>query len=109
MGGNEDTIIKSNYRPTQLTYGFLVEKGIDKNKTYALEIHSKKNNLLNFTIESILSVNQDYKYRNPLTNRINTYNFNTYKAKAVSIALRSLNNGSVAIYTRKRVMMELKV
>ncbi|MEI2314925.1 DEAD/DEAH box helicase [Bacillus paramobilis] len=102
LGGNEDTIIKSNYRPTQLTYGFLVEKGIDKNKTYALEIHSKKNNLLNFTIESILSVNQDYKYRNPLTNRINTYNFNTYKAKAVSIALRSLNNGSVAIYTPQK-------
>jgi len=102
LGGDENTIIKSNYRPTQLTFGFLVEKGTDKNKTFALEIHSKKNNLLNFTIESILSVNQDYKYRNLSTKRINTYNFNTYKAKAVSIALRSLNNGSVAIYTPQK-------
>jgi len=102
LGGDEDTIIKSNYRPTQLTYSFLVEKGTDKNKTFALETHSKKNNLLNFTIEGVLSVNQDYKYRNPITKRINTYGFKTYKAKAASIALRSLNNGSVAIYTPQK-------
>ncbi|TSI07659.1 DEAD/DEAH box helicase [Lysinibacillus sp. BW-2-10] len=102
LGGNEDTIIKSNYRPSQLIYGFLVEKGNDKNKTFALDIHSKNNELLNFTIEGILSVNQDYKFRNHITKKINTYSFKTYKAKAASVALRSLNNGSVAIYTPQK-------
>ncbi|MGG4166380.1 DEAD/DEAH box helicase [Rossellomorea vietnamensis] len=102
LGGNENTIVKSSYRPTHLTYGFLYEKETDNNKTFTLEMFSKKNNLLDSSIESILSVNKDYKFRNPLTNRINTYNYNTYKAKAASIALRSLNNGSVAIYSPQK-------
>ncbi|WP_226683623.1 DEAD/DEAH box helicase [Sutcliffiella horikoshii] len=102
LGGNKNTIIKSSYRPTQLTYGFLIEKGTDQNKTFALEIFSEKNNLINSSIENILSVNQDYKFRNPTTNRMNTYNYKTYKSKAVSIALRSLNNGSVAIYSPQK-------
>ncbi|MCR6097762.1 DEAD/DEAH box helicase [Salipaludibacillus agaradhaerens] len=102
LGGDENTIIKSSYRPTHLTYGFLIEKGTDKNKTFDLDIYSKKNNLLDSSIEGILSVNEDYKYRNHLTKRVNTYSFKTFKAKAASIALRSLNNGSVAIYTPQK-------
>ncbi|MEF7660151.1 DEAD/DEAH box helicase [Bacillus thuringiensis] len=103
LGGNEDSLIKSNYRPTDLRYGFLFESNKDeKNKKFNLSVYSKENELISFSINNILSVRQDYKYINSSTGRINTYNYKTFKSKAVSVALRSLNNGSVALFTPQK-------
>jgi helicase len=102
LGGDEESIIKSNYRPTDLNYGFLVEQGSDEDKTFNLEVYSKKNKLVNFSINNILNVKKDYKFKNPVTNRVNTYKYKKFKTRAVSVALRSLNNGSVALFTPQK-------
>lgn len=101
LGGSEDTIIKSEYRPIQLNYGFLQEMGQDK-KYFDLNMQSLNNEELNFSIHNLLNVEQDYKFFNTETKRINTYNYKSYKAKAVSIALKALTNGSVIIYTPQK-------
>lgn len=102
LGGNDNSLVKSDYRPTDLNYGFLVEEGINEDKTFDLRVYSRKNDLIDFYIRSLISVKKDYKYKNTITNRINTYRYDTYKTKAVSVALRSLNNGSVALFTPQK-------
>ncbi|WP_349729919.1 DEAD/DEAH box helicase [Peribacillus frigoritolerans] len=102
LGGDKDSLIKSHYRPTDLSYGFLIEQGVNVNKIFNLKMYSKKNELIDFSINNLLTVKEDYKYKNPLTNRINIYKYNTFKAKAISVAMRSLNNGSVALFTPQK-------
>jgi helicase len=102
LGGNDTTLIKSNYRPTDLTYGFLREQGENQNKQYFLEFYSKKNELINYSINNVLNVKDDYKFKNSSSGKMKTYGYKTYKARAVSVALRSLNNGTVAIFTPQK-------
>lgn len=102
LGGDNNSLIQSDYRPTDLSYGFLVEQGINEDKTFDLRVYSKKNDLIDFSIKELINVKKDYKYKNIVTNRFNTYRYNTYKTKAVSVALRSLNNGAVALFTPQK-------
>ncbi|EHL78047.1 DEAD/DEAH box helicase [Bacillus smithii] len=102
LGGDENTLIKSNYRPTDLKYGFLIEKGDNKNKYFDLEIYSKKSEFEKYSINKFLSVKEDYKYTKSSTGKINTYNYKTYKTRAISVALRSLKNGVVAVFTPQK-------
>lgn len=102
LGGDENTLIKSDYRPTNLTYGFLIEQGDNKNKYFNLKLYSQKNGLEKSLINKFLSVKEDYKYKKSSTGKINTYKYKTYKTRAISVALRSLNNGVVAVFTPQK-------
>jgi len=102
LGGDNNSRRLADYRPTDLSYEFLVEQGINEDKTFDLRVYSKKNDLIDFSIKELINVKKDYKYKNIVTNRFNTYRYNTYKTKAVSVALRSLNNGAVALFTPQK-------
>ena len=109
LGGNQQSLVKSNYRPTQLSYGFLVKNNNEKgSETFSLDIYSTKNELISFTINDLLDVQKDYKYTKISTGNINTYKYKTIKARAVSVALRSLNSGCVALFTPQKGVRGVK-
>ena len=92
---NTTNIIKSVYRPTNISYGFL-EYANDR--SWKIRILSANNiyYLNKFITES------DIFYINPLTNRKNTYTLNRFVRKSAIIGMKSLVAGSVAIFCAKR-------
>lgn len=102
LGGDEETLVQSDYRPTELSFGYLKEVKKGGSITFSLDMHSDKIEYDNYEIKNVLSVEMDYKYKNSITKRPNTYNYKTFKARSASIALRSLNNGSVALFTPQK-------
>lgn len=59
LGGDNNSLIQSDYRPTDLSYGFLVEQGINEDKTFDLRVYSKKNDLIDFSIKELINVKTD--------------------------------------------------
>ncbi len=92
---NTTNIIKSIYRPTNISYGFL-EPANDK--SWKIRILSENNTyyLNKFITEA------DISYINPLTNRKKTYTLNSFIKKSAIIGMKSLVAGSVAIFCAKR-------
>lgn len=98
LGGNEETLVTSTYRPSELSNGYIIENG----RTFNLHITSPNNRFSDYEIENILNVEEDYMYVKESTRRINTYGYDTYKARSVSLALRLISNGTVAIFNPQK-------
>lgn len=92
---NPTNIIKSVYRPTNISYGFLEHAN---DKSWKIRILSENNTyyLNKFITEA------DISYINPLTNRKKTYILNSFIKKSAIIGMKSLVAGSVAIFCAKR-------
>ncbi len=88
LGGTDNNIARSDYRPTEIELAFLKE--INGN-LYNLEINPNDEFPKKYLLNSFLSP-QD------LALKSGTYNLGTYKSKAVSAALKSLSSGAVAIF-----------
>lgn len=93
LGEGKGKIIKSEYRPTELEFGYLVKM----EKHFNLELHKTyyKNKFL--TIEEFITKN-DFKYINS-NGKEKTYSFSTYNVQSISTALKCLQQGVVAIFT----------
>lgn len=92
LGGNDNTILKSNYRPTELLFAF-IEK-INR-KGYSLNVKSSVGEREDIKIENFL----------PLSNRglsedgnPTRYSFDTQKSLTIAVSLKALLNGNVAIF-----------
>ena len=95
LGGDDETVIKSGFRPTELDYGFLEEM---KNGDYMLDINRQFKKPYNFQLYKFLT-KSDFLFFNPTTKRLNTYSHKSFKSKSVAITLKAQINGTVALFT----------
>ncbi|MDD2785598.1 MAG: DEAD/DEAH box helicase [Patescibacteria group bacterium] len=101
LGGNEETVIRSDYRATEIECAFLKESpySTEKSPRFDLEINPlseipKKYILYKFLTEDDLS----YKKISPKKKKESVAIDNDLKSKSAIIALKSLNSGSVALF-----------
>ncbi|WP_126972893.1 DEAD/DEAH box helicase [Gynurincola endophyticus] len=88
LGGTEEDIARSNYRPTEIELAFLDE--IDETR-FNLDVNPHEELPTRYILNRFLSP-QDF-----ITSD-STYKARTYKSKTVAVALKSLNSGAVAIF-----------
>jgi len=95
LGGSENTVVRSSYRATEIEYGFL--KPYEGSTTnFLLDVNPFKRVPQNYKLNRFLT-DRDFIYT--VNGRDRTYRFTTVKVKSVAIALKSLNSGSVALFT----------
>ena len=98
LGGDQTSLVKSEYRPTELKFAFL-KQGNDR--TYYLDVNPTKGRPENYQISKFLS-KIDFQYINPATNRKKTYPFSSIKARAVASALKAVPSGTVALFAPQK-------
>lgn len=98
LGGSEETVVRSNYRATEIEYGFL--KPFDQSDTnYLLDVNPFKEFPQNYKLNQFLTI-KDFTYLKQLKTKTkeSIYKFKSVNTKSVAIALKSLNSGSVALF-----------
>lgn len=97
LGGTEQTVIRSTYRATEIEYGFL--KTSD-NKNFYLDVNPLKSAPYKYILNKFLT-ESDFMFTQQLKTKTKQkiYDFKSGNAKSVAIALKSLNSGSVALFT----------
>jgi superfamily II DNA/RNA helicase len=97
LGGTEQTVIRSTYRATEIEYGFL---RTTDNKNFYLDVNPLKSIPQNYRLNKFLT-ESDFAFTQQLKTKTTQkiYNFKSGNAKSVAIALKSLNSGSVALFT----------
>ncbi|MGJ4748136.1 DEAD/DEAH box helicase [Leptospira sp. SA-E8] len=97
LGGENDSIAYSDFRPTILEYA-VVEAYGEKNAAFSLNVNPKSPQPKNYVLYSFLR-KEDFQYINPETGRKNTYNFwSSKKSLSAACALKSLSSGAVALF-----------
>ncbi|MFN3242153.1 MAG: DEAD/DEAH box helicase [Planctomycetota bacterium] len=100
LGGTDQTVVRSDYRPALAEFAALQVAGKGAAMTVALQLHPHQA-ASTFSIERFLS-RDDFRHRNPTTNRLNTYPFKSVKAQAIAAARKSLSMGSVAVFAANK-------
>lgn len=98
LGGNSETVVKSKYRPTQLDYAFLKRMN---NGNFLLDVNPLENYPYNYQLYNFLT-NNDFRFLNPNTRRMNTYPHTSKKSKSVATSLKSLVTGTVALFSPQK-------
>jgi helicase len=96
LGGDQSTVISSEYRPTRLNYAFLEEMEKVKN-TYQLVVNPTKA-LPEKYIVSYFLTREDFRFLKEETQRWNTYKYTSQRVRSVAAALKSLRAGAVALF-----------
>ena len=92
-------IIESDYRPTNITYCFLIEAG---RKTFNLKVTNESNT---YYLNKFIS-DKDITYKNEKTHRFNTYTLSSFIKKSTLVGFKSLQAGTVAIFCAQRSEVE---
>lgn len=100
LGGTDETVVRSNYRPALAEFAVLRGLGNNAGATVSLELHPH-HPASAFSIERFLT-RDDFRYRNPSTDRLNTYLFGTVKTQAIAAARKSLPMGAVAVFAANK-------
>lgn len=94
LGGTDETVIESEYRPTQLEYGFL-KKGSRGN--YNLLINPLSDYPIRYDLYKYLIANS-LKF----TSNSQIKSTSSIKSISVAVALRALPSGAVALFTTEK-------
>lgn len=92
LGGKEDTVLKSTYRPTELIIASLYK---DLGKSFNLLVNPFSADPIKYNIENFLPLS--YKYKNKDLSK-GRYALSSQKSLSAAVAIRALRIGSVAIY-----------
>lgn len=96
LGGDDSTLILSDYRPARLNYAFL-EEMVRVKKAYQLIVNPTKAMPEKYIVSYFLSPD-DFKYINKKTGRKNTYDYGSKRARSVATAMKALRAGAVALF-----------
>lgn len=103
LGGDENTIIDSDYRPSKINYAFL---GTKDDKNYYLNVNPYSSRPFNYQLYGFLSPN-DFIYIDQLTGKNKHYSYSqTYTTKSCAVALKSIISGTVALFTPHKGMSD---
>lgn len=100
LGGTDDTVVRSDYRPALADFSVLEVAGTNAGTTVALQLHPH-HPVSTFPIERFLS-RDDFRYRNTSSGRLNTYSFSTVKTQAIAAARKALSMGAVAVFAANK-------
>ena len=100
LGGGEDTVIRSNYRPAIAEFAVLRSAGNGVSKSVRLDMHPHSQQR-QYSIHSFLDLN-NFQYVNARTGRANTYGFSSTKTLAVAAARKVLSMGTTAIFAANK-------
>lgn len=99
LGGDNDTLVSSDYRPTELEYAFLFPMG-GENRGFNLNVNPTDNRPKNYQLYKFLD-NDDVDI--PKVNSRRSLRLRTNKAISAAVALKAVKSGSVALFaTQKR-------
>jgi helicase len=100
LGGTNDSIIRSEYRPALAEFGVLRERGVD-HAIVNLEVHPHLPEAIRFTVGSFLS-RPDFRYLNPASGRLRTLQFTSIKRRAVAAARKALPMGTAVVFAANK-------
>ena len=101
LGGTDDTIVRSEYRPATADFAVLRERNNAGVKSIDLEVHPHLTEPARFTVAGFITGN-DFRYFNAPTNRFRTLPFTSYKRRAVSAARKALPMGTAVIFAANK-------
>lgn len=101
LGGNDNTVIRSTYRPATAEFALLQPTGAGTNMVISLNMHPHEAVERRFTIDDFLN-RDSFLSRNPQTGRVNTYGFSSIKTHAVAAARKVLPMGTAAIFAANK-------
>jgi hypothetical protein len=101
LGGNEQTVIRSTYRPATAEYAVLRPQGTGANMSIDLDMHPHEPAERRFQIDGFLG-RGNFTSINPNTGRPNTYPFASVKTQAVAAARKVLPMGTTAIFAANK-------
>jgi len=100
LGGDENTVIRSTYRPAIAEFSVLRSSGTGVNKSVRLDMHPHAQQR-QYAIHSFLD-RSNFQYVNPQTRRTKTYTFTSTKTLAVGAARKVLSMGTTAIFAANK-------
>jgi helicase len=100
LGGSPESVVRSDYRPAVAEFAVL-RPATRANAPVALEMHPHEPEPTRYSIANFLS-RADFAWTNPLTNRQNTYGFNSVKVRAIAAARKALPMGAAAIFAANK-------
>ena len=101
LGGRPESVVRSDYRPAMAEFAVLRTTGSGVAQTVSLEMHPHEDERTRFNIPNFLR-REDCRWLNTATNRLNTYNLSTVKARAVAAARKALPMGTVAVFAANK-------
>jgi len=101
LGGTDQTVIRSVYRPATAEFAVLQPLGTGAAATIRLAMHPHEAPERRFTLDRFLDRNS-FTFTNPLTRRQNTYGFASVKTQAVAAARKLLPMGTTAIFAANK-------
>lgn len=100
LGGSEDTVIRSTYRPAIAEFSILRSAGNGLGQSVRLDMHPHSQQR-QYSIHGFLDRNS-FQYVNVRTGRTNTYGFSSTKTLAVAAARKVLSMGTTAIFAANK-------
>lgn len=97
LGGTDDSVIRSDYRPAVAEFAVLRAVGQRAPSAYDLEMHPHEDDPIRYRIERFLR-REDFQWRNPSTGRMNTYGFTSLKTRAIAAARKALPMGAAVVF-----------
>lgn len=101
LGGNDNTVIRSSYRPATTEFAVLRPTGAGAGMAINLDMHPQEPVERRFTIDGFLN-RDSFLTQNPQTGRANTYPFASIKTHAVAAARKVLPMGTIAIFAANK-------
>lgn len=101
LGGTDNTVIRSTYRPATAEFAVLRPAGSGAGMSIRLDMHPHELDERQFTIDGFLS-RDNFRSMNLHTGRANTYAFTSIKTQAVAAARKVLPMGMTAIFAANK-------
>ncbi|MBP1122061.1 DEAD/DEAH box helicase [Pseudomonas sp. PvP028] len=101
LGGNEQTVIRSTYRPAIAEFAVLRSKGAGASKSVRLDMHPHEPDQRQYGIYGFLD-RSHFQYINPATGRNKTYTFTSVKTLAIAAARKVLTMGTTAVFAANK-------
>jgi Lhr-like helicase len=104
LGGTDDTVVRSRFRPADTEYAVLRPNQRKKGKDLrlALELRAPVGTGLPPRVIPDFLSGGDFEYQNLPTGRMRTYSFGSYKTQAIAAARKALPLGAVAVFARAK-------
>lgn len=97
LGGDDDGVVRSSYRPAIAEYSVLRPRGDGVNRQIDLEMHPQLEDDASYRIANFLGKSV-FQYKSEDTGRFKTYSFGSNKVLAIAAARKALEIGAVALF-----------
>jgi len=101
LGGAEDSVVRSDYRPAVAEFSVLRPVGPGSSPPLDLEMHPHEEEPIRYRIERFLR-REDFQWLNPATDRMKTYPFSSVKTRAIAAARKALPMGAAVVFAANK-------